>query len=109
MSPDPTLKAVVAARRSVLQAQDRLDAAVAAARIAGASWAAIGEATGMTRQSAHERWGHVGCKGQVQADCECPAWGSEGCLCVRGRLAADAWCEAVARPQRPPKDRPRGS
>ncbi|GAB2494794.1 hypothetical protein GCM10027030_30230 [Luteococcus sediminum] len=85
MSPDPTLKAVVAARRSVLQAQDRLDAAVAAARIAGASWAAIGEATGMTRQSAHERWGHVGCKGQVQADCECHAWGSEGCLCIQGQ------------------------
>ncbi|MHA6806309.1 hypothetical protein [Salinifilum ghardaiensis] len=34
-----------------------LDAAVAAARAAGASWTAIGAAAGLSRQAAHERWG----------------------------------------------------
>lgn len=33
-----------------------LDEAVQRARAAGASWAAIGQAARMTRQSAHERW-----------------------------------------------------
>lgn len=40
----------------VARAQARLDAAVREARAAGASWAEIGDAAGMTRQSAHERW-----------------------------------------------------
>jgi hypothetical protein len=34
--------------------------AVRAARDAGATWADVGRATGMTRQSAHERWGGQG-------------------------------------------------
>ncbi|WP_249068720.1 hypothetical protein [Modestobacter muralis] len=33
-----------------------LDEAVAAARTAGASWSDVGQATGMSRQSAHVRW-----------------------------------------------------
>ncbi len=37
----------------------KLDAAVRAARSRGASWAAIGEAAGITRQSAWERWRHL--------------------------------------------------
>lgn len=37
-------------------ASQRLDAAVAIARHGGASWANIGQAAGMTGQSAHERW-----------------------------------------------------
>lgn len=38
------------------EAGRRLDDAVAAARRGGASWAQIGAAVGITRQSAHERW-----------------------------------------------------
>jgi hypothetical protein len=38
----------------------RLTAAVGRARGRGSSWAEIGAATGMSRQSAHERWRHVG-------------------------------------------------
>lgn len=37
----------------------RLDHGVRAARARGTSWAVIGDAVGITRQSAHERWRHV--------------------------------------------------
>lgn len=37
----------------------RLNDAVVRARAAGASWASIGRAAGMTRQSAHERWARL--------------------------------------------------
>ena len=47
---------VEAAANAVEQAKLRLDAAVALARSSGASWADIGRSTGMTRQSAQERW-----------------------------------------------------
>lgn len=40
----------------VARAQERLDAAVRGARTSGASWAQIGDAAGITKQSAHERW-----------------------------------------------------
>jgi hypothetical protein len=45
------------AAHAVAEAQAVLTSAVDAARRAGNSWAAIGGAAGMTRQSAHERWG----------------------------------------------------
>ncbi|HEY3561806.1 MAG TPA: hypothetical protein VGL05_30280 [Kribbella sp.] len=48
---------VRAAAAAVELARDGLNAAVAAARAAGASWEAVGDAAGITRQSAHERWG----------------------------------------------------
>lgn len=48
---------VRAAVAAVDEARGRLNEAVAAARAAGASWESVGAATGMTRQSAHERWG----------------------------------------------------
>jgi hypothetical protein len=38
-------------------AREDLESAVGRARAAGASWTVIGEAAGLTRQSAHERWG----------------------------------------------------
>lgn len=44
------------AAESLSQAKLRVEAAVVLARHSGASWAAIGRATGMTRQSAQERW-----------------------------------------------------
>ena len=50
---DGELRAAVTARRD---ADAQLDAAVAKARRLGRSWAEIGAATGMARQSANERW-----------------------------------------------------
>lgn len=50
---DDEIRAAVTARRD---ADAQLDAAVAEARRLGRSWADIGVATGMTRQSANERW-----------------------------------------------------
>ncbi|UKA56682.1 hypothetical protein LFT45_22665 (plasmid) [Arthrobacter sp. FW305-BF8] len=47
---------VVAAARGYAQAGQRLDKTVAAAKAAGATWAEIGRAAGITRQAAHERW-----------------------------------------------------
>lgn len=50
------LEAVRQQAREVAAAQARLGEAVRAARGAGRSWAEVGEATGMSRQAAHERW-----------------------------------------------------
>ncbi len=50
------LAEVEAAAAAGAQAKLRLDAAVALARHSGTSWAKIGRAAGMTRQSAQERW-----------------------------------------------------
>ena len=44
------------AHREYVRAGQALDQAVAAMRAAGASWGDVGRATGMTRQSANERW-----------------------------------------------------
>lgn len=55
-----TLAQVATAADAALQARSRLDETVALAREGGASWADIGHATGMTRQSAHTRWGKPG-------------------------------------------------
>lgn len=51
-----TLEDVAAAADAISAARARLDSAVAMARHGGASWADIGRAAGMTRQSAQERW-----------------------------------------------------
>lgn len=45
------------AAEALEQAQERLNQRVLQARTAGVSWAKIGDAVRMTRQSAHERWG----------------------------------------------------
>ncbi|WP_196222068.1 hypothetical protein [Gordonia sp. 135] len=50
---DDEIRSAADARRD---ADARLDAAVAKARRLGRSWADIGAAAGMTRQSANERW-----------------------------------------------------
>lgn len=47
---------VEAAAAGAVQADLRLETAVALARHSGASWETIGRAAGMSRQSAHERW-----------------------------------------------------
>ena len=53
------LVAVEAAAEAAAAAKERLAAAVALARHSGASWADIGRAAGMARQSAQGRWRHV--------------------------------------------------
>lgn len=55
-----TLTAVRLEAQALEAAQVRLNAAVSAARQSGASWADIGAAVGITRQSAHERWAKTG-------------------------------------------------
>ena len=56
IAPLGSVAGVKAAMRDYAQAGRRLDKTVAAARAAGATWADIGRAAGITRQSAHERW-----------------------------------------------------
>jgi hypothetical protein len=56
VEPFQTLEAVQDAAGLVARSTRGLDDAVAAARAASASWADIGRAAGMTRQSANERW-----------------------------------------------------
>ncbi|WP_083459296.1 hypothetical protein [Jiangella muralis] len=51
------LKAVAEAADEVAVAERRVRAAVQAARANGRSWARIGLALGVSRQSAHERYG----------------------------------------------------
>ncbi len=55
-SRSATLSALTAAARSYESARAALDDAAAQARTAGASWDAIAQAVGITRQSAHQRW-----------------------------------------------------
>lgn len=45
------------AATGVLYAEAKLDEADAEARRVGLSWSEVGRATGMTRPSAHQRWG----------------------------------------------------
>jgi hypothetical protein len=56
VAPLGAVAGVEAAARDYAQAGRRLDKTVAAAKAAGASWADIGRAVGITRQAAHERW-----------------------------------------------------
>lgn len=55
--PPRALADVRAAAEDVRKAEARLNEAVQRARGDGSSWADIGLAAGITRQSAHERWG----------------------------------------------------
>lgn len=54
--PSPSLADVGAAAEEARKAEVRLNEAVQRARADGSSWADIGAAAGITRQSAHERW-----------------------------------------------------
>lgn len=56
VEPHRAVEAVEQAAERAANATSGLDEAVGAARRAGASWANIGRAAGMTRQSANERW-----------------------------------------------------
>ena len=56
IAPSEAILGVEAAAKEHRQAGHRLDKTVTAANAAGASWADIGRAAGISRQAAHERW-----------------------------------------------------
>ncbi len=56
LAPLDAVAGLETAAREYNQAGHRLDKTVAAAKAAGATWADIGRAVGISRQSAHERW-----------------------------------------------------
>lgn len=57
VSPLEALNTISTSRAEIVAATQRLDQAVTYARAAGQTWDKIGQAAGMTRQSAQERWG----------------------------------------------------
>lgn len=59
IAPSQAAYPVELAAREFYDAQDRLNDAVRQARAGGASWTDIGDAAGMSRQSAHQRWSKV--------------------------------------------------
>jgi len=84
MPLETSLRALSDACRAVHEAEDQLDAAVRAARSNGATWMQIGAATNMSRQAAHERWGHQARGGCQKASCDCPSHAADGCPCGHG-------------------------
>ncbi|HML52029.1 MAG TPA: hypothetical protein PKD84_11590 [Propionicimonas sp.] len=78
------LEALSGASGELRQAEANLDHAVVQARRAGASWASIGQAIGISRQAAHERWGHLTRGGCQRADCDCPSHEASTCPCGHG-------------------------
>lgn len=86
MDKEQTIGAVAEVSAEILDAHTRLEAAVRAARAAGATWAQIGQATGVSRQAAHEKWGHIpraGCP-RDGCDCESHEFVAAGCACGHG-------------------------
>jgi hypothetical protein len=56
VAPSLALEEIRLARQACLAAEQKLTAAVLTARAAKATWSDIGNAAGMSRQSAHQRW-----------------------------------------------------
>ena len=84
METESAVRAVSGACRNVKQALDELERSVEQARAAGATWSQIGAATGMSRQSAHERWGHIPRAGCQRGDCDCVDHVPGECGCGHG-------------------------
>lgn len=57
--PGAELSALIVAAGVLEQAEAQVAQAVAAARAAGASWSQVGDAVGVSRQGAQQRWGNV--------------------------------------------------
>jgi len=55
--PGAELARLTDAARAVIEADHELTQAALAARTSGASWTQIGDAVGLTRQAAQQRWG----------------------------------------------------
>ncbi|MGM0384787.1 MAG: hypothetical protein ACQERF_02230 [Actinomycetota bacterium] len=84
MDREQTIDALAQVSAEISDAHTRLEAAVRAARAAGATWAQIGEATGVTRQAAHERWGHMPRAGCPRDGCDCEDHEVLAAACVCG-------------------------
>lgn len=84
MEQESALGALSAASLTLRNAESRLDAAVVNARESGLSWAQIGATLGISRQSAHERWGHLARAGCQRSDCDCPSHSPAQCPCGHG-------------------------
>ena len=56
--PGVELGRLIAAAQAAADAESELAHAAHAARQGGASWTQIGDALGLTRQAAQQRWGH---------------------------------------------------
>lgn len=84
MEIETVLRVALNAANTARRSEARLEEAVVAAREAGATWAQIGEAVGMSRQSAHERWGHAPRFGCQRRDCDCPEHQVAECPCGHG-------------------------
>ncbi|MGH9182573.1 MAG: hypothetical protein ACRDZ9_01930 [Acidimicrobiales bacterium] len=57
--PGAELTTLIDAARALAQAEAEVAIAVGLARAAGASWSQIGDAVGVSRQGAQQRWGDV--------------------------------------------------
>ncbi len=55
--PGPELSQLIAAASVLAQAEAQVACAVGLARAAGASWSQVGDAVGISRQGAQQRWG----------------------------------------------------
>lgn len=84
MTQESALSELSLASLTLQQAESHVDAAVVRAREAGLSWAQIGATLGISRQSAHERWGHLARAGCQRRDCDCPSHSATQCPCGHG-------------------------
>ena len=84
MEQQVAIAVLAEAAAEVTRAQALLESSVVAAREAGATWAQVGQATGMTRQAAHERWGHIPRRGCPRRDCICSEHQPPRCGCGHG-------------------------
>lgn len=84
MEQRTAVAAVAEAAAGVERAHALLEATVVLAREAGVTWAQIGEAVGMSRQAAHERWGCIPRSGCPRSDCDCPNHAAGACACGHG-------------------------
>lgn len=84
MDRDEAVDSVERATGDLRSAQEALERSIVMARGAGATWSQIGDATGMSRQSAHERWGHIPRAGCQREGCACPDHAPNQCGCGHG-------------------------
>lgn len=83
---ETSLEMVARISSEIAQAHQQLEHAVRDARADGATWAQIGLAAGVTRQAAHERWGHIPRAGCPRAECDCTDhdFSAKACDCGHG-------------------------
>ncbi len=81
---ESALESIARITDEIAAAHQRLERAVRDARAAGATWAQIGAATGVSRQAAHERWGHIPRAGCPRTECDCTDHTVQSATCQCG-------------------------